>query len=186
MKFFTGFFLSSLLLSSVESWMLVNDHIVSSHVPPTLFHMYRLVACLQRHSEHSLLLQPVVLTLLKAKQLGIFTYYLFAMMDLTHGAFSDETFAKSILGQRMKAWSSLPGSAAIDGLWNQSPLQATYQWFASLQSLFAPCRVGSSDSNTIWNALLSCKRLLGITISDVRQPAPVQHSWSDGLTVGGP
>jgi hypothetical protein len=57
------------------------------------------------------------------------------MMDLTDGTFSDEKFVKSILGQRLKAWSSLPDSAAIHGLWNQLPLQATYQWFASLQSL---------------------------------------------------
>jgi hypothetical protein len=72
---------------------------------------------------------------LEAKHLGILTYYLFAMMDLTDGSFSDEKFVQSILGQRLKAWSSLPDSATIHGLWNQAPLQATYQWFASLQSL---------------------------------------------------
>ena len=75
------------------------------------------------------------LTLLEAKHIGILTYYLFAMMDLTDGTFSDEKFSTSILGQRLKAWSLLPDSATIHGLWNQSPLQATYQWFASLQSL---------------------------------------------------
>jgi hypothetical protein len=44
MKFFTGVFLNSLL--SVGAWM-VKDHIVPSHVPPMMFHVYRPVVCLQ-------------------------------------------------------------------------------------------------------------------------------------------
>jgi hypothetical protein len=132
LNFFTGAFLQAFL--SVESWM-VNDHILPANVPPATFHVYRLVACLPAYAGHALNLPAQGLTLLEAKQLGILTYYLFAMMDLTDGTFSDEKFLTSILGQRLKAWSSLPDSATIHGLWNQSPLQATYQWFASLQSL---------------------------------------------------
>jgi hypothetical protein len=132
LNFFTGSFLHAFL--SVESWM-VNAHILPANVPPATFHVYSLIACLPAHSGHSLRLPPNGLTLLEAKHLGILTYYLFAMMDLTDGSFSDEKFVTSILGQRLKAWSSLPDSATIHGLWNQAPLQATYQWFASLQSL---------------------------------------------------
>jgi hypothetical protein len=131
-NFFTGAFLQTFL--SVESWM-VNDHILPANVPTATFHVYRLLACLPAHRGSALTLPEKGLTLLEAKHLGILTYYLFAMMDLTDGTFSDEKFATSILGQRLKAWCSLPDSATIHGLWNQSPLQATYQWFASLQSL---------------------------------------------------
>jgi hypothetical protein len=132
LNFFTGAFLHAFL--SVESWM-VNAHILPANVPPATFHVYSLLSCLPAHSGHSLRLPSNGLTLLEAKHLGILTYYLFAMMDLTDGSFSDEKFVSSILGQRLKAWSSLPDSATIHGLWNQAPLQATYQWFASLQSL---------------------------------------------------
>jgi hypothetical protein len=132
LNFFSGAFLNALL--SVESWM-VNEHILPSNVPTDTFHVYRLVTCLPAYAGHALTLPPKGLTLLEAKHLGILTYYLFAMMDLTDGTFSDEKFVTSILGKRLKAWSSLPDSATIHGLWNQSPLQATYQWFASLQSL---------------------------------------------------
>jgi hypothetical protein len=62
-------------------------------------------------------------------------YYLFAMIDLTKGMFSDEKFASSILGCRLKVWSMLPDSAMIHGLWHRAPLQATYYWFAPLQLL---------------------------------------------------
>ncbi len=133
-NFFTGVFLHTFF--SVESWM-VNDHILPANVPDATFHVYRLIACLPAHAGHSLNLPENGLTLLEAKHLGVLTYYLFAMMDLTDGTFSDENFALSILGQRLKAWSCLPDSATIHGLWNQSPLQATYQWFASLQSLLS-------------------------------------------------
>jgi hypothetical protein len=133
-NFFTGVFLHTFF--SVESWM-VNDHILPANVPDATFHVYRLIACLPAHAGHSLNLPENGLTLLEAKHLGVLTYYLFAMMDLTDGTFSDEKFALSILGQRLKAWSCLPDSATIHGLWNQSPLQATYQWFASLQSLLS-------------------------------------------------
>jgi hypothetical protein len=56
-------------------------------------------------------------------------------MDLEDGTFCNRKFEASILGQRLKAWSMLPDSTMIHSLWNQPPLQATYQWFASLQSL---------------------------------------------------
>jgi hypothetical protein len=134
LNFFTGTFLHAFL--SVESWM-VNTHILPANVPPATFHVYRLISCLPAYTGHSLSLPTNGLTLLEAKHLGILTYYLFAMMDLTDGTFSDEKFASSILGQRLKAWSSLPDSATIHGLWNQAPLQATYHWFASLQSLLS-------------------------------------------------
>ena len=129
---FSGAFLHAFL--SVESWM-VNDHLNPSNVPTETFHVYKLVSSLQPFTGHPLLLPTAGLTQLQAKQIGILTYYLFAMMDLEEGSFSDVKFETSILGQRLKTWSLLPDSAMIHSLWNQSPLQATYQWFSSLQSL---------------------------------------------------
>ena len=131
-NFFSGTFIHAFL--SVESWM-VNDHILPSNVPPETFHVYRMLASLQPLAGHPLSLPTQGITQLQAKQIGILTYYLFAMMDLEDGTFCDRKFEASILGQRLKAWSMLPESAIIHSLWNQSPLQATYQWFASLQSL---------------------------------------------------
>jgi hypothetical protein len=132
LNFFTGTFLHTFL--SIESWM-VNAHILPTNVPPATFHVYRLISCLLAYTGHSLSLPTNGLTLLEAKHLGILTHYLFAMMDHTDGTFCDEKIVSSILGQRLKAWSSLPDSATIHGLWNQALLQAIYQWFASLQSL---------------------------------------------------
>jgi hypothetical protein len=131
-NFFSGTFLHAFL--SVESWM-VNDHILPSNVPPETFHVYRMVASLRPFSGHSLTLPSMGLSQLQAKQIGILTYYLFAMMDLEDGTFSDCKFETSILGHLLKAWSQLPNSTLIHSLWNQSPVQATYQWFSSLQSL---------------------------------------------------
>jgi hypothetical protein len=131
-NFFSGTFIHAFL--SVESWM-VNDHIVPANVPPETFHVYRMLASLQPLAGHPLSLPSQGITQLQAKQIGILTYYLFAMMDLEDGTFCDRKFEASILGQRLKTWSMLPESAIIHNLWNQSPLQATYQWFASLQSL---------------------------------------------------
>jgi hypothetical protein len=131
-NFFSGTFLHAFL--SVESWM-VNDHILPSNVPNETFHVYRMIACLQPLSGQPLSIPPTGLTQLQAKQIGILTYYLFAMMDLEDGTFSDRKFESSILGQRLKAWSQLPDGPMIHSLWNQSPVQASYQWFASLQAL---------------------------------------------------
>jgi hypothetical protein len=132
-NFFSGAFLHAFL--SVESWM-VSEYVLPANVPPATFHVYRLISCLQKYAGHPLRIPTNGLTLLEAKQVGILTYYLFAMMDLTDdGKFSDAKFVGSILGNRLKAWSTLPDSAMIHGLWHKAPLQATYQWFASLQSL---------------------------------------------------
>jgi hypothetical protein len=73
----------------VESWM-VSDHILPANVPQATFHVYRLITCLPLYKGHSLSLPTNGLSLLEAKHLGILTYYLFAMMDLTDGTFSDE------------------------------------------------------------------------------------------------
>jgi hypothetical protein len=75
--------------------------------------------------------------MLEATQVGLFTYHVFAMMDLSETSFSDSSFAGSILGQRLIAWSTLPSNTTIHHLWNQAPLQATYHWFASLQMLLS-------------------------------------------------
>ena len=132
-NFFSGAFLHAFL--SVESWM-VSDYMLPANVPPATFHVYQLISCIQKFAGHPLLLPTNGLTLLEAKQIGILTYYLFAMMDLTdNGKFSDVKFIGSILGNRLKAWSTLPDSAMIRGLWHKAPLQVTYQWFALLQSL---------------------------------------------------
>ncbi len=132
-NFFSGAFLHAFL--SVESWM-VSDYMLPANVPPATFHVYRLIGCLQKFAKNPLLLPGAGLTLLEAKQIGILTYYLFAMMDLSDdGKFSDRKFVGSILGRRLKTWSQLPDSAMVHGLWNKAPLQATYQWFSSLQTL---------------------------------------------------
>jgi hypothetical protein len=132
-NFFSGAFLHAFL--SVESWM-VSDYMLPGNVPPATFHVYRLISCLQTHAGHTLLLPENGLSLLEAKQIGILVYFMFAMMDLSDdGKFGDEKFVGSILGRRLKTWSTLPDSAMIHGLWNKAPLQATFQWFASLQSL---------------------------------------------------
>jgi hypothetical protein len=51
--------------------------------------------------------------------------------------FSLAKFAGSIIRQWLKACSVLPDSAMIHGLWNKAPLQVTYQWFSSLQSILS-------------------------------------------------
>ena len=130
--FFSGSFLHAFL--SVESWM-VSDHMIPANVPASTFHVYRMISCLQKYAGHPLLLPTLGLSLLEAKQVGMLVYYLFAMMDLTDGTFSDEKFMGSILGNRLKIWSTLPDSANIHGLWNRAPLQATYYWLSSLQTL---------------------------------------------------
>jgi hypothetical protein len=131
-QFFTGGFLHTLL--TVDAWM-VSDMMLPAAVPNATFHVYRMISSLQAHAGHPLLLPSTGLTLLEAKQVGILTYHLFAMMDLVDGTFSDEKFVGSILGNRLKIWSTLPDSAMIHGLWTRAPLQATYYWLASLQSL---------------------------------------------------
>jgi hypothetical protein len=133
-QFFSGSFLHAFL--SVESWM-VSDHMLPANVPTSTFHVYRMISCLQKYAGHPLLLLNTGLSLLDAKQVGILAYYLFAMMDLTDGTFSDEKFMGSILGNRLKIWSTLPDSATIHGLWNRAPLQATYYWLSSLQTLLS-------------------------------------------------
>jgi hypothetical protein len=94
---FSGTFFHAFL--SVESWM-VNDHISPSNVPPETFHVYQLIASLQPFSGHPLTIPVMGLTQLQAEQIGILTYYLFAMMDLEDGSFSNIKFETSILGQR--------------------------------------------------------------------------------------
>jgi hypothetical protein len=69
-----------------------------------------------------------------AKHIGVLTYYLFAMLDLTD-QFEDVKFRRSLFGQRLKAWSDLPDNPLIHGIWQQFPRQTTYYWFQSLQSL---------------------------------------------------
>jgi hypothetical protein len=72
---------------------------------------------------------------MEAKQIGILTFSLFAMMDLEESTFDAKKFEISLLGQRLKMWSILPDSHNLHGLWTKSPQQATFQWFASLQQL---------------------------------------------------
>jgi hypothetical protein len=129
--FFSAGFLHSIL--SVESWM-VSDHIHPRNAPATTFHVYRLVSSLQTYTGHPLLLPSNGLSLLEAKQIGILTYYTFAMMDIEPD-FLSEKFSGSVLGTRLKAWSALPDNATIHAIWNKHPRAATYHWFQSLQSI---------------------------------------------------
>jgi hypothetical protein len=130
--FFSGSFLRAFF--TVESWM-TSDEMLPANAPTSTFHVYQMVSMLQKYAGHQLLLSSNGLSFLEAKQVGTLLYYLFAMMDLTEGTFSDEQFASLILGSRLKVWSMLPDSATIHGLWHQAPLQAMYYWFASLQPL---------------------------------------------------
>jgi hypothetical protein len=116
---------------------MVLDHILPGNAPHATFHVYRLISCLQTYTGHELLLPMTGLTMLEATQVGLFTYHVFAMMDLSEPSFSDSSFAGSILGQRLKAWSTLPSNTSIHHLWNQASLQTTYHWFASLQMLLS-------------------------------------------------
>jgi hypothetical protein len=111
---------------------MVSDLMLPGNVPTSTFHVYKKISCLQKYVGHPLLLPSIGLSLLEAKQVGILTYYLFAMMDLTNGTFSDEKFVGSILGNCLKVWSTLPDSANMHGLWTHSPLQVTYYWFKFL------------------------------------------------------
>jgi hypothetical protein len=69
-----------------------------------------------------------------AKHIGVLTYYLFAMLDLTD-TFEDTKFRSSLFGQQLKAWSDLPDNPLVHGIWQTSPKQITCFWFQSLQSL---------------------------------------------------
>ncbi len=130
--FFTGELLHSLL--SVESWM-VSPHLKPTQTPAKTFHVYRLIPSLRRHSSMATLLLPEEgLSLMDAKHLGVLTYHLFAMIDLTD-LFDDAKFRRSLFGQRLRAWSDLPDNPLIHGIWQTSPKQTTYFWFQSLQSL---------------------------------------------------
>jgi hypothetical protein len=132
-NFFTGEFINSLF--TVESWM-VSTHLLPSSTPPKTFHVYRLLTSLRHHSGTALRLPHSGLTLADAKHIGILTYYLFAMLDLTDN-FEDIKFRNSLFGKRLRAWSDLPDNPIVHGIWNQSPRQASYFWLASLQSLMA-------------------------------------------------
>ena len=130
-NFFTGEFIHSLF--SVESWM-VSAHLPPSSTPPKTFHVYRLLTSLRHYQGQSLLLPSNGLTLADAKHIGVLTYYLFAMLDLTD-TFEDRKFRLSLFGKRLRMWSDLPDNPLVHGIWTQSPRQASYYWFASLQSL---------------------------------------------------
>jgi hypothetical protein len=56
------------------------------------------------------------------------------MLNLTY-TFEDTKFRRPLFGQRLKAWSGLPNTPLIHGVWQQAPKQVTYYWFQSLQSL---------------------------------------------------
>jgi hypothetical protein len=130
--FFSGEFLHSLF--SVESWM-VSPNLQPTQTPAKTFHVYRLITSLRNHVSATTLQLPTDgLSLMEAKQIGILTYYLFAMIDLTD-QFDDAKFRSSLFGQRLRAWSDLPDNPAVHGIWQTSPKQTTYFWFQSLQSL---------------------------------------------------
>jgi hypothetical protein len=129
--FFSGEFLQALF--SVESWM-VSPHLQPADTPAKTFHVYRLLSSLRNHTITTLLLPADGLTLMDAKHLGVLTYHLFAMLDLTD-TFEDTKFRRSLFGKRLKAWSELPDTPLVTGVWQQSPKQVTYYWFQSLQSL---------------------------------------------------
>jgi hypothetical protein len=114
---------------------MVSPHLKPTQTPAKTFHVYRLIPSLRRHSSMATLLLPEEgLSLMDAKHLGVLTYHLFAMIDLTD-LFDDAKFRRSLFGQRLRAWSDLPDNPLIHGIWQTSPKQTTYFWFQSLQSL---------------------------------------------------
>jgi hypothetical protein len=130
--FFTGEFLHSLF--SVESWM-VSPHLAPLQTPAKTFHVYNLIPSLRSHSAQTALqLPPDGISLMDAKHIGVLTYHLFAMIDLTD-SFEDTKFRGSLFGQRLRAWSDLPDNPSIHAIWQTSPKQTTYFWLQSLQSL---------------------------------------------------
>jgi hypothetical protein len=117
-NFFSGEFLNSLL--SVESWM-VSPHLQPTQIPTRTFHVYRLITSLCHYSGMATLLLPTEgLSLMDAKHVGVLTYHLFSMLDLTN-SFKDTKFRRSIFGQRLRAWSDLPDNPMIHGIWQKSP-----------------------------------------------------------------
>ncbi len=130
--FFSGEFLQSLF--SVESWM-VSPHLAPLQTPAKTFHVYQLITSLRNHSAQTALQLPTNgISLMDAKHLGVLTYHLFVMIDLTD-SFEDTKFRGSLFGQRLRAWSDLPDNPSIHGIWQTNPKQTTYFWFQSLQSL---------------------------------------------------
>jgi hypothetical protein len=113
---------------------MVSAHLPPSSTPPKTFHVYRLLTSLRHYQEQALLLPITGLTLANAKHIGVLMYYLFAMLDLTDN-FEDRKFRLSLFGKRLRMWSDLPDNPLVHGIWTQSPCQASYYWFASLQSL---------------------------------------------------
>ena len=129
--FFLGAFLHSLF--AVELWM-VSAHLPLDKTPPGTFHVYRLLVSLRAHEQQPLSLLLSGITLADVKHLGLLTYFMFAMLDLSD-VFEDRKFRNSHLGRRLRAWSDLPDNPLVHGVWMQSPMQTSYYWFMSLQSL---------------------------------------------------
>jgi hypothetical protein len=113
---------------------MVSAHLPPAKTPPGTFHVYRLLASLRAHEQQPLYLPAPGITLAEAKHLGLLTYSMFAMLDLSD-VFEDRKFRNSLLGRRLRAWSDLPDNPLVHGVWMQSPKQTTYYWFMSLQSL---------------------------------------------------
>ncbi len=114
---------------------MVSPHLQPTQISARTFHVYRLITSLRHYSGMTTLLLPAEgLSLMDAKHVGVLTYHLFSMLDLTN-SFEDTKFRRSIFGQRLRAWSDLPDNPMIHGIWQKSPRQTTYFWFQSLQSL---------------------------------------------------
>jgi hypothetical protein len=76
---------------------MVSAHLEPSKTPPGTFQVYKLISSLRSYEKHPLLLPANGLTVVDAKHIGILTYSLFAMMDLTD-AFEDRKVWASIFG----------------------------------------------------------------------------------------
>jgi hypothetical protein len=114
---------------------MVSAHLPPAKIPPGAFHVYHLLGSLQAHEQQPLYLPASGITLAEAKHLGLLTYSMFAMLDLSD-VFEDCKFRNSLLGRRLRTWSDLPDNPLVYGVWMQSPKQTTYYWlFMSLQSL---------------------------------------------------
>jgi hypothetical protein len=100
---------------------MVSPHLQPTQIPAPTFLVYRLIPSLCHHSGMTTLLLPTEgLSLMDVKHMGVWTYYLFAMLNLME-SFEDTKFRRSIFGQRLQAWSDLPDNPMIHGIWQKSP-----------------------------------------------------------------
>jgi hypothetical protein len=119
-------------LVSVESWAMSAQTRDLLQLPTQTLHVYSFLQCLSDFSQHPTLLPAAGISLLQAKNLGFMVNLLFKMIDMKED-FVTSTFDSSVLGQRLRQWSTLTDSAAIHHIWTENPRLLTFLWFSTLR-----------------------------------------------------